>query len=185
LSTTKSFSTETSERYALALYEIACESSEIDNVEKNLKELAALYKSSDDLKKFIKNPTKSLEDQIKVVNQISEIMQFTKILKSFLSILATKRRIFFLNNIINSFLKLISKKKGIISASLISSKELSDNEIKKISEDLSKSISSKINFNYKTDQELIGGLKIQIGSIMIDSSIKNKLKKYEQLMLEN
>ena len=185
MSTTKSFSTETSDRYALALYEIACESSEIDNVEKSLKELAALYKTSDDLKKFIKNPTKSLEDQIKVVNQISEIMQFTKILKNFLSILATKRRIFFLNNIINSFLKLISKKKEIISASLISSKELSDNEIKKISEDLSKSISSKINFNYKIDQELIGGLKIQIGSIMIDSSIKNKLKKYEQLMLEN
>ena len=44
---------------------------------------------------------------------------------------------------------------------------------------------SEINFNYKVDQELIGGFKMQVGSLMIDTSIKNKLQKYEQIMLEN
>ena len=43
---------------------------------------------------------------------------------------------------------------------------------------------SEINFNYKVDQELIGGFKMQVGSLMIDTSIKNQLKKYEQVMLE-
>jgi F0F1-type ATP synthase delta subunit len=44
---------------------------------------------------------------------------------------------------------------------------------------------STIKFDYKTDQELIGGLKLQLGSFMIDASIRNKLKKFEQRMLEN
>ena len=66
-----------------------------------------------------------------------------------------------------------------------SSKELSETEIEKISKDLSSSMGSTIKFDYKVDKELIGGLKLQLGSFMIDTSIKNKLKIYEQKMLEN
>ena len=83
-----------------------------------------------------------------------------------------------------SFLRLCSHKRGEIKASLISSKELSESELKIISKDLSNSIGSNLKFDYKVDKELIGGLKLQLGSFMIDTSIKNKLKKYEQAMLE-
>ncbi len=42
-----------------------------------------------------------------------------------------------------------------------------------------------LKFNYKVDKTLIGGLQLQLGSFMIDTSIRIKLKKYEQAMLEN
>ena len=111
-------------------------------------------------------------------------MNFSKILNNFLSLLITKRRIFFLKKIVLSFLKLSAKKRGELTASLISSKNLSADEIKNISHELSQSIGSSVSFDHKEDKNLIGGLKIQVGSLMIDSSIKSKLKKYEQLMLE-
>ena len=69
-------------------------------------------------------------------------------------------------------------------ASLISSKRLSQEEIEKLSKDLSNAIGSIVKFDYKVDEELIGGLKLQLGSFMIDTSIKNRLKKYKQSMLE-
>ena len=62
---------------------------------------------------------------------------------------------------------------------------LSQSEIDEISKDLSKCTGSSLNLDYKVDKELIGGLKLQLGSFMIDTSIKNKLKKYEQAMLES
>jgi F-type H+-transporting ATPase subunit delta len=70
-------------------------------------------------------------------------------------------------------------------AFLISSKELSSTELENISKELSLSMGSKIKFDYKVDESLIGGLKLQLGSFMIDTSIMNKLKKYEQAMIEN
>ena len=77
------------------------------------------------------------------------------------------------------------KKKGELKASLISSKDLSKDELDVISKDLSQSMGSTIKFDYKVDKDLIGGLKLQLGSFMIDTSIKNKLKKFEQKMIEN
>ena len=77
------------------------------------------------------------------------------------------------------------KNRGELKASLISSKELSESELEIISKDISSSMGATIKFDYKIDKELIGGLKLQLGSFMIDTSIKNKLKKFEQKMLEN
>ena len=46
-------------------------------------------------------------------------------------------------------------------------------------------LGSKIKFDFKIDETLIGGLKVKIGSILIDSSLKSKLKKYKNLMTEH
>ena len=58
-------------------------------------------------------------------------------------------------------------------------------DLDEISKELSQSMGAILKFDYKVDEELIGGLKLQLGSFMIDTSIKNKLKKYKQLMLES
>ncbi len=185
MGTNKSFSSETSERYSRALFEVANEAKELDSIENEIKNFQELFNTSNEVKNFIQNPTQSVNTQINFVNLLSEKLGFSKNLKNFFLLLIEKRRIFFVRKITESFLKLCSKKRGEIKASLISSKELSSSELDEISKDLSKSMGSKIIFDYKVDSELIGGLKLQVGSFMIDTSIKNKLKKYEQLMIEN
>ena len=184
MSSDKSFSTETANRYALALFELANENSELDEVEKNIQDLLQIYNSSSDLKNFIKNPTQSQFNQLKVIQELSSKMNLSKVVNNFLSILVTKRRIFFLNNIFQNFLILVSKKRGELKASLVSSKNLSDDELQNLNKELSQTIGTSIKFDYKVDESLIGGLQMQIGSLMVDTSIKNKLRKYEQIMLE-
>ena len=185
MSTNKSFSTETAQRYARALFEISHENLELDIVENNLKEFLNLYNSSLEFVNFIKNPTMSNNNQLKAVDIIATKFNFTTSLKNFLFLLIKKKRIFYLEKIIKSFLVLCSQKRGELKASLVSSKDLSKTELSNISLAFSESMGSKINFDYSVDEELIGGIKIQLGSLMVDTSIKNRLKKYKQLMLEN
>jgi len=185
MSANKSFSSETSERYARALFELSKESNELKKTEKNISNFKLLYYGSDEIKNFVKDPSKSIIQQNEVVNFIGEKLEFSKNLKSFFLLLVKKRRIFFINKILESFLKLCAKNRGELKASLISSRELSKSELDRISKDLSDTMGSTLKFDYKVDKDLIGGLKLQLGSFMIDTSIKNKLKKYEQMMIEN
>ncbi len=184
MSTNKSFSTETSERYSRALFEVIKEANELDKVENEVNNFLSVFDSSEDMKNFFQNPTKRISNQINVINILSDKLNFSKNLKNFFLLLIEKRRIFFVKKILESFLKLCSKKRGEIKASLISSKELSQTELEAINQDLSKSMGAILKFDYKVDKELIGGLKLQLGSFMIDTSIKNKLKKFEKAMLE-
>ena len=181
----KTFSNETSERYALALFELASENSEIENIENKVSLLLKFCKDNSDFNNFLKNPTNQIQIQSKVFEEISKIMEFKKTLSNFIQLIINKRRIYFLDKILEKYIKLCSKKKGKLSAILISSKELSQDERKKLNQDISKAIKSNIDFIFKTDKNLISGVKIQIGSLLIDTSVSNKLKRIKLSMIEN
>ena len=178
------FSETTTERYALALYELARENSELDKIEKESKDIKELINQSLEFRSLLKDPTNKKKIQIETIKMISEKLKFTQIFTKFLCFLSSKRRLFFLDKIINNFLKITSRNRGEIKARLSSSKELSPNELESIQKELSENFTSKIMLDYSYDPTLIGGLVIQVGSIMIDTSIKNKLRILETKMVQ-
>ena len=63
MSTNKSFSSETSERYSRALFEVAKESNQLDNIENDIRNFKLLLSSSVEISNFLKDPTQSLSTQ--------------------------------------------------------------------------------------------------------------------------
>ena len=184
MSSKSTFSNSKSKSYAIALYELSKETFELDKVENGIRSLNELLRKSSDFKEMILNPTIVKEDKRDVIFAIADQNNFSKVLKNFLGFVAIKNRLFFLGKIIEGFLNLVSDNKGELKAKLVSSKKLSTEEQKKIQIELSKDFKSPLNINYEHDPDLIGGLIIQIGSVMVDTSIKTRLKKLEKNMLE-
>ena len=184
MSSKSTFSNSTSKSYAIALYELSKESAELDKVEEEIKSLKKLLNESLDFKEMVMSPAVVIEDKKNIINIIAEKYNFSGTLKKFLNFMVAKNRIFFLSKIIESFLNLASNNKGELEAKLISAKELSTEEQNKIQNELSKDFKSQLNINYKHDPNLIAGLIIQVGSVMVDTSIKTKLKKLEKNMVE-
>ena len=184
MSSKSTFSNSTSNSYAMALYELSKESSDLNKVEDGMRGLSNLLNENSEFMEMIVSPTITKENKQNVLLAIANQNNFSSILKKFLGFLAIKNRLFFLNKIIESFLDLTSKNKGELKASMISSKKLSLEEQKEIQNELSKDFKSTLNINYKYDPSLIAGLVIQIGSVMIDTSVKTKLKKLEKNMVE-
>ena len=101
-----------------------------------------------------------------------------------MSFLISKRRFFYVQQILKNFNEICSEKRGELKAELKSAKNLTQDEISKITQELSNNFKSEIKLNYIHDQSLIGGLVVQIGSTMIDTSIKKKLQQLESRMIE-
>ena len=184
MSKNKGFSDTSANRYSLALYELASEAGVITKVEDNSNSFLELISNSKDFRNLIKDPTLSQEILENVINKISENFNLETLFKNFLNFLILKRRFFYIQQILISFNEICSEKKGELKAEIKSAKDLSQQEINKITEELSNTFKSKIKLNYNHDKSLIGGLVVQVGSTMIDTSIKNKLQQIENRMIE-
>jgi len=184
LSKNKGFSETSAGRYSLALYELAIEANMLKDIEVHSVSIINLITLSEDFKSLIKDPTNNKEDQLKALKKISEQFKLNELLTKFLSFLISKRRFFYVDKILKNFVETCSIKRGELKAELTSAKDLTENEVKSIKEELTKNFNSKIKLNYSHDPSLIGGLIVQVGSTMVDTSIKNKLKQIENRMIE-
>ena len=116
------FSTKNS--YSQALFELATESNSATYIENQVSSILELVRTSEDIKKFIKDPTNKIEDQLKIINTISDQFKFNEILKKFLGFVVTKRKFFYIEKILNDFLFICSDSRGEIQAELSAAKNL-------------------------------------------------------------
>ena len=178
------FSDTSAKSYSQALFELSSEDKNLDDIEKNVTSVLKLINESKDFNSLIKDPTHKREDQLNVINLIFEKFSLNNLLKKFLNFLIMKRRFFYVEKILKDFVMICSKNRGEISAKLTVAKELNENEINKIKDELSQNFGSNVKLNYNYDPDLIGGLIMQVESVMIDTSIKNKLQQIENKMIE-
>ena len=184
MSKDKGFSSTSANRYSLALYELAAEANVLSQIEKNVLSIMNLIEESADFKNLIKDPTVSQNDLSNAIDKIFGYLKIENLLINFTNFLVIKRRFFFVEQILNNFIEICSEKRGELKTEIKSAKNLSKDEINKIKDELSKHFTSKIKLNYKYDESLIGGLIVQVGSMMIDTSIKNKLQQIENKMMK-
>ena len=184
MSKNKGFSNTSAGRYSLALYELAVEANMLSDVEDHSVSIINLIASNENFRSLIKNPTNNKDDQLNALSKISKHYKLNDLLTKFLCFLIFKRRFFYVVNILKSFVETCSFKRGELKAELISAKDLTEDEVNIIKVELAVNFSSKMKLNYKYDKSLIGGLIVQVGSTMVDTSIKNKLQQIENRMIE-
>jgi ATP synthase F1 delta subunit len=143
-------------------------------------------------KKYTEREAKKLSEQAQEENmflkkeneKLREKIEMSKLTNNFIGVIVKKNRVKYLLEIINSFDDLLSNLKGEKNATISSAKDLSEKEIKDIKSQLKDKFNSDFNIKIIVDKSLIGGLKIQVGSQMIDSSIKNQLQLLKEKMKE-
>ena len=170
-------------RYAGALYALADDTGNLNEIVADLTDLAKLVVENDDIKMLISSPAITRSEQLSAITAIMEKAAADAMTVKFLGTLAENGRLHVLPKIISVFLDEHARRQGQISAEVVSAVELDANRkasVKKAVASLAGS--DKLSLSMRVDPSLIGGLVVRIGSRMIDTSIKTKLSRLETAM---
>jgi F-type H+-transporting ATPase subunit delta len=167
--------------YAEALLDLAKSNDSLKETTNDMNIVSQFLANSSDLKKFLGNPLITKDAKKNVVKDILGEQINGSTLK-FLLLLVDRNRIEVLESIAQKFLELSYKQESIEIAKITSSIQLSADQQKSIAEKLKVITGAKqIKLALKIDPQLIGGFTIEIGSKMIDTSIRGKLKQFSAL----
>ena len=162
-------------RYALAVFELAQEERAVETVAADFATLKQLMADSPDLTRLIRAPVFSRAEQAAGMNGVLHRMEASPLTRRFILLLASKRRLFALQDIIRAYRRLVAKQKGEIAAQVTSARPLSDDETAELKSILRSKLSKDVNLEARVDPSLLGGLIVKVGSRMIDSSLRTKL----------
>ena len=170
------------EPYAEALLELAKSNGSLKETTNDMNIVTQFLANSSDLKKFLGNPLITKDAKKNVVKDIFGEQIDGSTLK-FLLLLVDRGRIEVLDSIAQKFLELSYKQDSIEIAKITSSIQLSADQQQSIAEKLKAITGAKqIKLALKVDPQLIGGFTIEIGSKLIDTSIRGQLRQISNLL---
>jgi F-type H+-transporting ATPase subunit delta len=168
--------------YAEALLELANANNSLKETTNDMNLVSQFLANSSDLKKFLGNPLITRETKKIVLKDVLGEQIEEKTL-TFLMLLVDRRRIAYLDSIAYKFVELSYNEESIEIAKVTSCVRLSSEQQKGIAIKLKDITGAKqIKFALKVDPTLIGGFTIEIGSKLIDTSIKGQLKQISSLL---
>jgi len=170
------------ERYSKALLELSIESKKLDVVSNDIQNIIKLLDNNDDFYKVLKSPILSREDQKKVIENIFSKVEVSQIVLNFFLVVCTNRRSFIIDRICNRFVEMEKDFKGEVRAQIISTEAPDNEDLSKIEKIIKDTIKSDVSLTSKVDKSIIGGYILNIGSVMLDGSIKSKLQGLRVLM---
>lgn len=171
-------------RYAVAIFELAEDSGDLDTVANHLGQLKEAIAGSDDLSRLISSPIVSRDEQAAAMAAICDKMEIGAPVSSMIGLMAMKRRLFALPDVISVFEALLADHRGIVPAEVSSALPLTDAQREDLEATIKKSVGADIALDVTVDESLIGGLVVKVGSKMIDTSIRSKLAALQTVMKE-
>jgi F-type H+-transporting ATPase subunit delta len=172
------------ERYANALFELALEAGGLDAAEADLKRFAGLIAESDDLRRLVRSPVFSADDQYRGIAAVLDKAEIGGLVANLIKVAAKNRRLFAVPDMITAFGRLLARHRGEVSAEVTSAEPLSDKHVAELKAALKASLGKDVALKAEVDPSLIGGLIVKVGSRMIDGSLKTKLNSLKLAMKE-
>lgn len=170
-------------RYATALADVVVKSGETETVKTELKTWEAMMNANAGLQNAFGNPAITHINKEKVLESLLEKAKPSKTTANFLRVLLRNDRLTELSEINDKFASVLDERSGVVAAEVTSARPLSEAEKAEFQANIAKLTGKKVNLNFNTDENIIGGVVTRVGSTVYDGSVKTQLENLKQQLV--
>lgn len=170
------------ERYATALFDLADERRALDAVAADLRQLRTMLTSSEDLGRLLRSPILSRDAQSRGIAAVAQAAGLSPLVRDFLAVVARNRRLFAVPAMIAAYLARLAERRGEVAAEVTAAQPLSQGQLDALGDQLRRTIGRRVSVQIEVDPALIGGMVVKVGSMLVDSSLRSRLRRLQLAM---
>lgn len=161
--------------YAEALFDVAKEKGKLDSIGADLPQFADAVEADRELQVFFFSPHFSSAEKIEGLRRA--IGGADPELVNFLELLIEKGRMAEIFRIRRELEKLWKVENKRIDVTVTSAVELDPAVVAKVGEEIERQTGQKVELASNVDDEILGGIVLQVGNMVLDASIRSRLEK--------
>ena len=167
---------EIAEVYSRALFEVAKEHDVLDRIRDELNEFTDALEDEDnrELRLFFYSPYFSSEEKAKAVEKV--VSDADERFVNFLKLLAERHRLPVLPRVRRRFQSLWAEENRLLPVNVTAAVELDDELVKGIGQRIEEQTGRKVELSSDVDPEVLGGLVVRVGNMVLDASVRNRLE---------
>lgn len=159
-------------QYAQAIYDIAKENNKVNDYLEVSLAILDVIKNEPNLIPYLSSYDVKHKDKTELVNDLTNEYEFYK---NWLLIIIESGRARYIKEYINEYINIYNKENGIVRGYVWTTELVDNTLIKRLEEKISKKLDKQVMLENKINNELIGGIKLEVGDNIWDNTIKNKL----------
>jgi F-type H+-transporting ATPase subunit delta len=163
-------------RYGQALLTLATQANKVDKIGADLKDFAASWQASKDLRAAFENPTVNAETRRTVLRELAAASGMDDLARNTLLLVADRGRIAFVPEIAEGYAALAEARSGRVRAEVVSAIELPDAYFSELQKTLERVTGKQVSIAKRVDPTLLGGVVARVGDNVFDGSLKHRLE---------
>ncbi len=167
-----------SNEYAYALFMLTEELGTTDSSSKDTEAIAKILSDTPDYVKLLDTPAISKDEKLGLIDKAFQ--GFDENVVNLLKILCERHSVSSFCSIKKAYKALYDESRGIEHAEVITARPLTDEQFSRLTDKLSALTGKTVILHPKTDNGILGGIKLRYCGKQLDASVKTRLDNFEK-----
>ncbi|QPJ63077.1 MAG: ATP synthase F1 subunit delta [Candidatus Nitronauta litoralis] len=169
-------------RFAEALSDSISESSQLNAALESLTNIGEAFSLDPNLYRFFIHPSFPDEKKEAMVGEMCDRTKAPDQVRKLMALLVQRQKMPFVKHIATYFQGFVDQRLGQVRVKVISASPLGQAELDKLKTSLDRQLGKTAILETSVDEGLIGGIRLLVGSRVVDATIKNRLEQLKRVI---